>query len=160
MLEQIDASQQPKDEEGTKLPRPKTKQWVYFSKEETRTSASISCAQTRECIRTVRPSVTHTHKISAFLTNVPGARSGLLILLGCRETRAKGVHTATSHWHSDASLRYLLHMRWGPHLVLRHHWGSHAIFGKWLQRSRWSQLRLVVECHDVRLTIATSRLCV
>lgn len=82
-LKRVDASQQSK-EEGTKnYPDLKQNNGYIFEKGGTRSLAGISCTQTCKCIRAMGSSIAHAYKISAFLTNVPGTRSGLLILLGC-----------------------------------------------------------------------------
>ncbi|KAG9912350.1 hypothetical protein KCU94_g206, partial [Aureobasidium melanogenum] len=66
------------------------------------------------------------------------SRAYLALRLANASGLAKGVHAAASHWHGDASLWSLLHMRWNLHLLLLlllgHHWGGHAVLRKWLQR--------------------------
>lgn len=99
-------------------------------REQERDSTSIPRAQIGKRVRTMRSPVRHAHKVPTLLTDMSSTGTGLLLLLGSTEARAEGVHAATSNWHGDASLRWLLHLRLCLHLLLR---GSHAVLGERLQ---------------------------
>lgn len=99
-------------------------------REQEQDSTSIPRAQIGKRVRTMRSPIRHAHKVSTLLTDMSSTGMGLLLLLRSTEARAEGVHAATSDWHGDASLGWLLHLRLCLHLLLR---GSHAVFGQRLQ---------------------------